>query len=332
MNGSTVLIGGGAVAAGFHLPRLKALPGCTGVTIVEVDAARRGQLHREFARDRAVKIVDSLPADGRFMLGVIATPPKFHLEYLEKLNGRADGVVIEKPVAMNAAEARRVLEISGNGGPRVYVALIRRTLRGFELIRRMRASRQFGALRKVTIAEGGVFHWPAVSLGSFSRDLNGGGVLMDTGPHTIDLLFQVFDGVECRRSWMDADVLGTGEAIEANCTLELFADGSVPVWLSLSRNRYLSNSAVFEFDSARCSVGVRDDVVKVEMQEGTPMYATPDDEFVSLGKDFRGLFDRFYSRFPARGDNGGVSPEESEKVMRVIDAAYANAEPIRGGF
>jgi len=30
----------------------------------------------------------------------------------------------------------------------------------------------------------------SASLGSFSRDLNGGGVLIETGVHTLDLLFQ----------------------------------------------------------------------------------------------------------------------------------------------
>jgi len=332
MSTGAVLIGGGAVATGFHLPRLRLLPGCGHVTIVETALHRREELRREFARDGSVEILENLPDGRRFAFGVIATPPRFHLEYFERLKDAAAEIVIEKPLAMNATEARRIREACAAGGPRVYVALIRRTLGGFALVRRMRESGRFGALRGVTIAEGAVFRWPAVSLGSFSRQQNGGGVLMDTGPHTIDLLFQVFDGVECRRAWMDADVRGAGDAIEANCTLELLADGAVPVSLTLSRNRNLSNSAVFEFESARCSLGVRDDVVKVEMGNGVVLQAVPDDEPGAPGKDFKGLFDRFYRRFPARHDNGGVSPEESERVLRVIDAAYANAGPVRGGF
>ncbi|MEQ8821103.1 MAG: Gfo/Idh/MocA family oxidoreductase [Sumerlaeia bacterium] len=332
MSKNAVILGGGAIAINFHLPRVKTMLGAERVVVVEVSAPRREELAREFGSDRSVEIVESLPATGQFDFAVIATPPKFHFEYFEQLKGRARDILIEKPMTLNAEEARRVAEICAGGGPRVYVALIRRTLGGFALIREMIRANQFGALKKVTLTEGGIFGWMAVSMGSFSRTLNGGGVLMDTGPHTIDLLFQVFDTVEFQASWMDADLSEGGETIEANCTLDLLADGAVPVRLSLSRNRNFSNLAVFEFEAAVCKVGVRDDEVTVDMASGVPLKAMPTDEFAEMGKDFKALFDRYYARFLLRQDNTGVAPEDSEKIARIIDAAYQNAQPIKGGF
>jgi predicted dehydrogenase len=320
-----MLIGGGAVAIEFHLPRLLAILGATRVEIVETDPGRCTELAHRFDRDPRVEIVTESDLARPRDWVVIATPPKFHADYFHAVSGAARGVVIEKPVAIDVAKAESIGSAIASDGSMVWVNLLRRCLTSFSLLRKLWLEDQFGALQSVELHEGRVYAWQASSLGSFSKDLNGGGVLMDTGPHVLDLLLQVFDELCLEHAWIDGETRG----IEANATLALRGDG-VPVTVQMSRNRNLSNSAVFEFERARCRVGVCDDEIAVTTRSGQSFTIHADPSRSSPG--FSDLFDRFYVEKLLALDNTGVGIEESLSALRVIEAAYAEAEPMRGGF
>ena len=60
-----MLIGGGAVAVEFHLPRLFAVLGATQVEIVENDAKRRAELSLRFRRDSRISIEPEANIEGK---------------------------------------------------------------------------------------------------------------------------------------------------------------------------------------------------------------------------------------------------------------------------
>ena len=259
---------------------------------------------------------------------LISTPPKFHFEYFELLQANADVFLIEKPLTINADEARIICQIASEKEKTVFVHLIRRTLKAYTLIKSLWESGLFGELKSVRLFEGGVFNWDAVSMGSFSNELNGGGVLMDTGPHAIDLLFQVFKEIKLIESRMDA----LAPAIEANCVLKLNADKEIPVLLSLSRNRNFSNETVFDFEKAEVRVGVRNNDIKVNLKNNVSFLAAPGDMISNHCVDFSSLIDDYYNKYILARINNGVGPDDSLKIAELIDAAYSNAELIKGGF
>ncbi len=310
----------------FHLPRLLAVLSAARVTIVEPDDLRRSELARRFGRDRRIDLAEQLDADGTFDLAVIATPPRFHADYFHALSRRARAVVIEKPLAIDAAKAEGIRDAICAGGPEVFVCLVRRGLAAFGLLREFWRSGHFGALESVEFHEGRVYAWEATSLGSFSKDLNGGGVLMDTGPHALDQLLRFFDEAELEHACMDGDPGG----IEANATLALRADG-VPVTMQLSRNRNLSNTATFEFEAARCRVGLGDDHFRVEPSKGAA-FDVHGREGAGPSPDFADLFDRFYVERVLSADASGVGVDSSLTALRLIEAAYGACVPMQGGF
>jgi predicted dehydrogenase len=328
---SALLVGGGAVGIDHHLPRIRGLLGIERVCVVEPDPARRRALEARFARSRGLRVAPAIPdpaapAGERLALAVIASPPRFHLEGYQGVAARAEQVLIEKPIAADVASAERIAAQARASGQRVLVNLIRRALGAYRLIRELRRERTFGELERVVLAEGSVFRWPSVSLAPFSRELGGGGVLMDTGPHALDLLLQVFQGLALERAWMDA----SAPAVEANCTLELIGDAEIPVELVLSRNRNLSNTARFQFSEALLRAGVRDERIEVIPRRGSPYEIRP----VGGGVDasFAGLFDAFYRRFLLARDPEGPGPDESLAALRIIERAYQIAHPMPGAF
>jgi len=171
-----MLIGGGAVAIEFHLPRIFAVLGASRVEIVENDPARCAALSDRFRRDRRIEIVMQPDFARQRDLVVIATPPKFHADYFHEVAGSARGVVIEKPVAIDVAKAESIRSGISTDGPMVWVNLLRRCLTSFSLLRDLWREGRFGALESVELNEGRVYAWEAASMGSFSKELNGGGV------------------------------------------------------------------------------------------------------------------------------------------------------------
>ncbi|MBI2993378.1 MAG: Gfo/Idh/MocA family oxidoreductase [Gammaproteobacteria bacterium] len=328
---TALIVGGGAVGIEFHLPRISANCNVKTVYIVEPDARRRQELAARFRRRGDITLVADLPSSLRHEIAVVATPPKFHEMYVTRLAGQTSRLLIEKPIARTLGETKAIAEQVSSAGTTAFVCHIRRTLDSFRFIREAMTQCLFGELRSVSVHEGGVFSWRAVSMGSFSRDLNGGGVLLDTGPHTLDLLFQVFDALELRRAWMDADMRRGIKAIEANCVLDLEATGGIPVEFVLSRNRRLSNKACFNFAKAVLTADVRDNTLEIATGSGSRLQGVAG----SAGArkmEFKDLFDAFYQQYVVPGDNRGVSPREALKVMQIIDDAYAGASLCTGGF
>lgn len=326
---NTLIVGAGAMAINHHLPRFIDVLGCKHIDILETNPQRRAELIKRFDRDAKIELIDQLPdPKDIYDLVLISTPPKFHVEYFELLQANAGVFLIEKPMTMNADEARIICQIASEKEKKVFVHLIRRTLKAYTLIKTLWELRLFGELKSVRLFEGGVFDWNAVSMGSFSNELNGGGVLMDTGPHAIDLLFQVFENIELVESRMDA----LAPAIEANCVLKLSADKGVPVLLSLTRNRNFSNETVFDFENAEVRAGVRNNNIKVNLKHDVSFIAVPTDITSNQCVNFSSLIDDYYNKYLLSGINNDVAPEDSLKIAELIDAAYSNAELIREGF
>jgi len=326
---NVLIVGAGAMAINHHLPRFIDILGCRHVYILETNPQRRAALSKRFESDTKIELIDQLPdPKDIYDLVLISTPPKFHFEYFELLQANADVFLIEKPLTINADEARIICQIASEKEKKVFVHLIRRTLKAYTLIKSLWELGLFGELKSVRLFEGEVFNWDAVSMGSFSNELNGGGVLMDTGPHAIDLLFQVFKEIKLIESRMDA----LAPAVEANCVLKLSADKGIPVLLSLSRNRNFSNETVFDFEKAEVRVGVRNNDIKVNLKNNVSFLAAPGDMIFNHCVDFSSLIDDYYNKYILARINNGVGPDDSLKIAELIDAAYSNAELIKGGF
>jgi predicted dehydrogenase len=325
---NVLLVGGGAMGV-IHVPRVLGLLGAESLCILETSEERRRFLQKSYKRDPRIAVFNKLPSSGRYDLAVVCTPPKYHYPYFAELLERADAFLIEKPMTILSNDARKILDESSKANKPVFVNLLRRSLKGYKLLRRFYLEEVFGPLESAEVHEGDLRVWQSVSKGSFSKELNGGGVLMDTGPHTLDLLLQVFEDFEVKEAYMDAEP----EATEANCVLKGSADSRIPIVVNLSRNRQLSNQARFRFAGASISLGVSGNLLNVRDRRGLSYQLLPDG--IRLGDEpptYADLLDAFYVDHVVRGDNRGVSPSESLRVVDQMERAYAMALPLEGVF
>ena len=230
-----VIVGCGAVTEISHLPALARL-GITPGALVDRDAERASVLADAFGVPVAATALDQVagPIDG----AVVATPPATHRQITIELLRLGAHVLVEKPLALTAAEGTEMVHAAAEAGATLSVGLMRRQLAGARWVRAAIASGALGTIESFRFEEGGRYNWPIATDSSFRAASAGGGVLIDTGAHTLDLL-QWWLGACSVVEYRDDAFCG----VEADCriVLELASGGRGTV--ELSRTRALPNAA-----------------------------------------------------------------------------------------
>ncbi len=190
------LIGFGLGGAAFHAPLIAVTPGLRLTTIVTSNPERRAQAAREHSEARIVDSVDAVwerAADHDLV--VVTTSNRSHAPLALAALDRALGVVIDKPFATSAAEAREVIAVARKSKLFLSAYHNRRWDSEFLTVKRLIAA---GALGEVLRFESRLDRWRPESKGGW-RELGApeeaGGLLFDLGPHLIDQALHLFGRV-----------------------------------------------------------------------------------------------------------------------------------------
>jgi predicted dehydrogenase len=186
-----LIIGCGAVTQELHLPSLVELER-RGLLQVEAlfdpSLVERSLVHQKFPKARLLDSLQSL-LHSDLTLALIASPPRFHCEQAIACLEAGLAVLCEKPIASTRADAEAMVAAAQNTGKPLAVGHVRRFSYAAKTIKELVDSKLFGNIVGFSVREGSKFSWPARSAAFFQRGATGGGgVLLDTGIHTIDLL------------------------------------------------------------------------------------------------------------------------------------------------
>jgi predicted dehydrogenase len=184
-------IGIGIVGAGFaRTTQIPAFKNCEGATIVTITSR-----HRENAEKVAQKFgIEHVANDWRELVArddvdlvSVATPPATHMEITLAALERGKAVLCEKPMAMNAGEAKRMTDRAREAN---VLALIDHELRFLTNRRTMRAMLHSGAIGSVRHCN---YLFRSDSRGGLDRAWDwwsdvtmGGGTLGAIGSHVVD--------------------------------------------------------------------------------------------------------------------------------------------------
>lgn len=110
------VVGAGWWATEFHIPALLDYPAAELVAIAEPDENRRGATAAHFGLQRAYDGIDAL-VDSETLDGVIvATPSASHFELAGRALTAGLHVLVEKPMALRAADAWELVRLAEHGG------------------------------------------------------------------------------------------------------------------------------------------------------------------------------------------------------------------------
>lgn len=216
------LVGYGTAGACFHAPLIEATAGLRLAAVVTRDPARAAEVAGRYA---AVAVPDVELLWDRCDLVVVASPNRTHVPVATEALTRGKPVVVDKPLAGSAEEARSLVALAGERGLMLTVFQNRRWDGDYLTVRELVDG---GALGEVLRFESRFERWRPVPKGGW-RESGGaeeiGGLLYDLGSHLVDQAIQLFGPV--REVYAETDVRRAGVASDDDTFLALTHVGGV---------------------------------------------------------------------------------------------------------
>lgn len=174
------IIGAGAVARAWHAPTLEGLPGVRLTAVSDRNAEAGQSLASRWGARHCD--VDQLIAECDWV--IVTTPPSSHADLVERALQADRLVVVEKPFVTRIAEAERLVGLAASRTRGLYVAQMRRFAGAVNLARDLVMAGVLGRVEELEVFEGGRFGWETLS--RYVQEDPFGGVLFDTGSHSLD--------------------------------------------------------------------------------------------------------------------------------------------------
>jgi scyllo-inositol 2-dehydrogenase (NADP+) len=215
----TVLAGFGLAGGVLHAPLIATTEGLELVGAVTRSPERRAELARAFPSAVAFDALEDALELG-VDLAVVVSPNRFHVELATAAIAAGCHVVVDKPLAVSAAEARTVAERAEEAGVVLSVFHNRRWDDDFLTLRRVVDEGRLGSVLRL---ESRFDRWrPTVKEGAWREGADpadGGGLLLDLGSHLVDQAVQLLGPVAS--VYAELDVRRPGAAVEDDVFLAL---------------------------------------------------------------------------------------------------------------
>ncbi|MFI6948415.1 Gfo/Idh/MocA family oxidoreductase [Streptomyces sp. NPDC050422] len=214
------LVGYGLAGSVFHAPLITATEGLVLDTVVTSNEERREQARAEFPAVRFAASPDELweRADELDLI-VIASPNKTHVPLATAALKAGLPVVVDKPVAGTAAEARELAALAGERGLLLSVFQNRRWDNDFLTLRSLIADGELGEVQRF---ESRFERWRPQPKGGWRESGDPqeiGGLLYDLGSHVVDQALALFGPVA--QVYAESDVRRPGAAADDDTFLAL---------------------------------------------------------------------------------------------------------------
>jgi predicted dehydrogenase len=187
------LIGYGLAGSVFHAPLIAATEGLALDTVVTSHPERQQQARAEFPDVTLAATADELlDRAGELDLVVIASPNKTHVPLATAALKAGLPVVVDKPVAGTAAEARELAALAEERGLLLSVFQNRRWDNDFLTLRRLLEDGELGDVRRF---ESRFERWRPQPKGGWRESGDPteiGGLLYDLGSHVVDQALVLF--------------------------------------------------------------------------------------------------------------------------------------------
>jgi predicted dehydrogenase len=232
------IIGCGDVCEVKSGPALYKAQGSRLSIVMRRDPERAADFARRHGVPRFTTDADAVITDPEVDIVYVATPPGEHELYALRVARANKPCYIEKPMARNAAECRRMLEAFERAKQPLFVAYYRRALPRFLAVRDTLESGALGQLLAVSHVYQGRAPRSAVTPAAAGwREhvpSSGGGLFVDLGSHVVDLLdfllgpLEGVHGHAARRSELGRpqQALGERRALAEDTVVMSFRTGS----------------------------------------------------------------------------------------------------------
>lgn len=276
----------------------------------------------------------------------VSVPNKFHEPAVVAALERGFDVLCEKPLAHTLDSAERIAQATRESEGFCAVNFHNRLSAAVEMVK---GYQEDGRLGEITHIQGNYIRWRGVpGLGSWftSRELAGGGALVDIGVHAIDFALYILDfpaveevmGISRsnfagRDDYVDPEGWGTGDGdfdVEDSVTalIRCETDQTISLEVAWAASQEPTNEFTVRGTDAgaRLSLGEEDLQLFETGSQGTDHYVRSELEG-NLPETGWAASDELFTESVARGEAPELNTvEQALTVQRVIDAIYRSAE------
>jgi len=190
------IIGCGDVTEVKSGPAFNKVAGSNLIAVMRRDAEKAADYANRHKVGQWYTDADKMMGEAGVNAIYVATPPASHLPYTLNALGRGLHVYVEKPVALNADEARQIADALKQSQAKLTVAHYRRAVPMFLYIKQLLNDNAIGDIRTVQIRM-----WQAIKpklVANIAHNwrtdpaLSGGGYFHDLAPHQLDIMLYYF--------------------------------------------------------------------------------------------------------------------------------------------
>jgi predicted dehydrogenase len=332
------LLGYGIAGAVFHAPLIAATPGLRLSAVVTANPERQAQVAADHPGTLVLDRAEQLWTE-ELDLVVVATPNRTHVPLATEALDAGFAVVVDKPFAPTAEEARKLAAHARELGLPLTVFHNRRWDNDFQTVRQLIDAGELGAVHRF---ESRFERWrptPKTGWRELGDPAEAGGALYDLGSHLIDQALQLFGPV--RSVYAELDRRRAGVQVDDDSFVALTHKSGVRshLWMGAltaqlgPRMRVLGDKAGF----TKYGLDGQEDALRAGNRPGGSDWGVePLSLSGQLGVDgslqritsVPGAYQDFYAgvRDAVRGEGHvPVTPEEAIAVLEVIEQARSVA-------
>jgi predicted dehydrogenase len=338
------LIGYGLSGTAFHAPFITTTPGLELSVVVTSDPTRQAQAR---AAHPGVEVLGSAEPlwqrPGRVDLIVVATANAAHVTMARAAIAADLPVLVDKPLAASAAEARTLVAEAARAGVPLTVFQNRRWDGDIRTLRKLLAD---GALGAPIRFESRFERWRLEARTGWRGSADpgqAGGLLVDLGSHLIDQALWLFG--PAADIYAELDRRRSGSEVDDDAFVAITHTSGVRshLWMSIlasqrgPRLRALGTTASY----VKFGMDVQEDALRRGERPGTPRWGEePEAGWGWLGEDehrravptLNGDYGAFYRSLADALVSGGplpVNPNDAVAALDVIEAARRSATEHR---
>jgi predicted dehydrogenase len=319
------VVGAGAIAQLAHLPVLSKMRGVKLVALCDNDRHKARALADRFDVPDAYTDIEDLLEAGGLDAVVIATPNHLHEPHVLRALAAGLDVLCERPMAMTARGAERLLSAATRAGRKVLVANNHRFRSDVQALAGFLRGAELG---KLTGVRAGAYHHRRAEQGWRHRRAEaGGGAFFDYGLPLVDLALWLSDSPEPERVAAHMERGSGKNAVEEGMLVQLRCANGAVFSFDVSGS-YVGEEERWWFETLSSRGSTRLAPLRVVKElHGRPTDVSPrgaaarDSAFI---QSYRAELAHFVA--VVTGDAEYEAPTDQVLLHRVVEAIYKSAE------
>lgn len=326
------IVGCGAVSELSHIPIALASEEVEISILVDKNIQRIKELVHKFD-------INNISDDYRQVIGkvdaaILAVPHHLHAPMAIDLLKNGIHLLVEKPMALTLVECNSMVSAAEQGGAILAVGLVRRFLYSHQFVKKIISDNFLGKIKSFDVSEGYIYSWPVASDFFFKKE-TGGGVLNDTGAHTLDSILWWLGDYDSFEYYDDSQ-----GGVDANCKIYLVMKNGAKGTIELSRTRNLRNSAIIYGEKTQLEVQMLGSQVAISpSEENIKMIGNVVSKSMKIEKiqPAQNIMKEQFKDWISAIKNKKkpyVSGKEASKSIAFIEDCHKNCQPLvtyRGG-